>query len=82
MRLNNPHQIYPDHILSSADKKQPCWQFHGRQKCVVSFPLEDKHVMNEHDLEGGKKSWVSRSTGKSSNLSNDELLMFQGEILR
>ena len=38
--------------------------------------------MNEHDLEGGKKSWVSRSTGKNSNLSNDELLMFQGEILR
>ena len=28
----NPSQICPDHILSSADKQEPSWQFYGRQK--------------------------------------------------
>ena len=112
-----PPQIFPDHILSSADKQQPCWQSYGRQKpqtaamltilwqtkTMVGFLLEGKHVVNEHHMiwkshdatrkmpshgalqcttphdwfetnsqhqkhnsEGGKRNWVSWSTGKSN----------------
>ena len=30
--LKKPLRIWPDHILPSANKQRPCWQFFGRQK--------------------------------------------------
>ena len=59
-KLKKSLWICPDHMLSWADKQQPCWQFYGRQKPTPERAVRVRALARDMFCVLGRDTLLSR----------------------